>query len=156
MSFLEKIEIIPIGYVKRTTKENDTNNRQIVSKIIINKDLTRSLDGIEEFSHIFIIFWLDKVSKPEKPILHHPRGRNESKPIGIYATRAPIRLNPIGLTLVELMKREENILLVKGLDAYDQSPVLDIKPYPDWKHGELQVVIDFKIPNWLKSLLKEK
>ncbi|MHA2105543.1 MAG: tRNA (N6-threonylcarbamoyladenosine(37)-N6)-methyltransferase TrmO [Candidatus Hodarchaeales archaeon] len=155
MSLLEKIEIFPIGYVKRTSNEDDTKNRQIISKIVINKDLVNGLDGIEEFSHIFIIYWLDKVSKPEKPILHHPRGKKESNPIGMFTTRAPIHPNPIGLTLVELMKREDNVLLVKGLDAYDQSPVLDIKPYPDWDQGELQVITDFKIPKWLKKLLKE-
>ncbi|MFW9930655.1 MAG: tRNA (N6-threonylcarbamoyladenosine(37)-N6)-methyltransferase TrmO [Candidatus Thorarchaeota archaeon] len=150
----EIIEITPIGYVERSSN-NDTRNRQIISKIIINKDLSKELDRIEEFSHIFIIYWLDRVIKPDKPVLFHLSEKQRVRPIGIFATRAPIRPNPIALTLVELIKHEDNILEVKGLDAYDKSPVLDIKPYPDWEHGVLQTIVEFKIPVWLKSLLKE-
>lgn len=154
MSLLKKIEIEPIGFVKRGSSEDDVRNRSIISKIVLNKDLSKALDGIEDFSHIFIMYWLDQIAKPEKPILHHPSRIAESSPLGIFATRAPIHPNPIGLTLVELMKREENVLWVRGLDALDHSPVLDIKPYPDWEHGCLQVIVDFRIPKWLKDKLK--
>jgi len=76
---------------------------------------------------------------------------NVLKSIGIFATRAPIHPNPIGLTLVELIKREANVLSVRGLDAYDDTPVLDIKPYPDWEHGTCIVIDDFRIPKWLNK-----
>ena len=81
--------------------------------------------------------------------LHHTAKILESEPVGIFATRAPIHPNPIGLTLVELVKRETNVLWVKGIDAYDGTPVLDIKPYPDWEHGVCIVVDDYMIPKWL-------
>lgn len=71
----------------------------------------------------------------------------------ILAARSPIHPNPIGLTLVDLVKREGHVLWVRGLDAYDGTPVLDIKPYPDWEHGRLLVVTDFRIPEWLTELL---
>ena len=74
--------------------------------------------------------------------------------MGIFATRAPIRPNPIGLTLVELVRREENVLLVKGLDALDSTPVLDIKPYPYWVKGRWIVVTDYKAPDYLTKINK--
>lgn len=90
---------------------------------------------------------MDKIK--DTTYLHHPGKTVDSKPIGIFATRAPIHPNPIGLTLVELIKREENILWVKGLDALDNTPVLDLKPYPDWEHGVCIIVDDFRVPKWV-------
>lgn len=144
-----KIQIKPIGYIKRSSTDEDDKDRSLISKIIVNKELTKALDGIEDFSHIYIIFWMHQVE--DTNYLHHPGKTQESKPIGIFATRAPIHPNPIGLTLVELLKREENILLVRGLDAFDDTPVLDIKPYPDWEHGICIIVDNYRTPNWLKK-----
>jgi len=97
-----------------------------------------------------VIFWLDRVARSDEPVLRHPNG------LGIFAARSPIRPNPIGLTLVELVKREENVLWVRGLDAYDGTPVLDIKPYPDWEQGRLIVVTDFRVPEWLTRLMEQQ
>jgi tRNA (Thr-GGU) A37 N-methylase len=71
-------------------------------------------------------------------------------------SRSPIHPNPIGLTLVELVRREGNVLWVRGLDAYDGTPVLGIKPCPDWEHGSLRVVTDFQVPEWLEVILEER
>ncbi len=146
---MKSIQINPIGLVERKSREENDKNRSLTSKLIIKKELTNALDGIEDFSHIYIIFWMDKVK--DTSYLHHPSKTKGSKPVGIFATRAPIHPNPIGLTLVKLIKREENILWVEGLDAFDDTPVLDIKPYPDWEHGICIIVNDYKIPNWLKK-----
>lgn len=146
---MNDIQIKAIGTVERISANEKDKDRRLISKIIINKELTKALDGIEDFSHIYVIFWMHQVKETE--YLHHPSKLKESKPIGIFATRAPIHPNPIGLTLVELLKREVNVLSVRGLDAYDGTPVLDIKPYPDWEHGMCIVVDDFKIPKWLKK-----
>ena len=155
----KKIEIRPIGFVKRTSSNEDVKDKSLVSKIVLKKHLTKALDGIEDFSHVFVIFWMHKISNTEKNALQqsswcHPGGRPELPPVGIFATRAPIRPNPIGLTLVELEKREENILWVRGLDAIDGTPVLDIKPYPDWERGRLKVVANFRVPKWLTKINK--
>ena len=88
------------------------------------------------------------MARTEEPILHHRDGD-----VGILAARSPIHPNPIGLTLVELVKREENALWVRGLDAYDGTPVLDIKPYPDWEQ-DLLVVTEFRVPEWLTEILQ--
>jgi len=145
---MNKIQIRPIGFVERKSTNEDEKDRNLISKIVMNKSLTRALDGIEDFSHIYIIYWLNKIK--DKHYLHHPGKTHDSKPVGIFATRAPIHINPIGLTIVELLKRVDNVLWVKGIDALDRTPVLDIKPYPDWDHGICIIVDDFRIPKWLK------
>ena len=155
-SVLEKIEMSPVGFVRRASPDEDERDKSLVSEIVLVEGLGQALDGIEEWSHIYVIYWLDKVSRTEEPIVHFPSTKVDSPPLGIFATRAPIHPNPIGLTLVELVKREENVLWVRGLDAYDGTPVLDIKPYPDWERGRLIVVTDFRIPEWVTRVVEQK
>jgi tRNA-Thr(GGU) m(6)t(6)A37 methyltransferase TsaA len=143
------IEMRPIGFVSRISSNENERDRSLVAKVVLNEDLAPALDGIEEWSHIYVIFWLDRVAHSAEPVLYH-HGDN----LGIFAARSPIHPNPIGLTLVELVKREGNALWVRGLDAYDGTPVVDIKPYPDWEQGHLLVVMDFKIPGWLARILE--
>jgi len=149
----EKIEMRPIGFVSRLSSNEDDRDRSLVSKIVLDRELAPALDGIEEWSHIYVIVWLDRVLRAEEPVLHHS-GHLAAQPLGIFATRAPIHPNPIGLTLVELLRREAHILWVRGLDAYDGTPVLDIKPYPDWERGRFIVVTDFRVPEWLTRIVK--
>ena len=151
---LGKIEMSPIGFVRRTSPDEDVRDKTLFSEIVLVQDLARALDGIEGWSHIYVIYWLNRVPRPEEPIVHFPSRRKASPPLGILATRAPIHPNPIGLTLVELIRREENVLVVRGLDAYDGTPVLDIKPYPDWEQGQFIVVTDFRAPEWVRRIVK--
>jgi tRNA-Thr(GGU) m(6)t(6)A37 methyltransferase TsaA len=143
------IEMRPIGFVSRISPNENERDRSLVAKIVFEEDLAPALDGIEEWSHIYVIFWLSRVVHAAEPELYHHGGD-----LGIFAARSPIHPNPLGLTLVELVKREGNVLWVRGLDAYDGTPVLDIKPYPDWEHGQLRVVTDFKIPGWLAKIIE--
>jgi tRNA-Thr(GGU) m(6)t(6)A37 methyltransferase TsaA len=136
----------PIGFVKRLSSGDDERDRNLLSKIVIDSEFTRGLDGIEEWSHVHVIFWMNRISDKEKKLVH-PKGN-----VGIFATRAPIRPNPIGLTLVKLVRHKGNTLWVRGLDALDNTPVLDIKPYPDWEKGQCIVITEFKTPSWLMEL----
>ncbi len=87
-----------------------------------------ALDGIEGFSHIWVLWWLDSAGPPTA--LHvHPERRRELPAVGFFATRSPQRPNPIALTAVRLLERRGNRLRVQGLDAYEGTPILDIKPY---------------------------
>jgi tRNA-Thr(GGU) m(6)t(6)A37 methyltransferase TsaA len=138
----------PIGVVRRTSADEDDRDSRLVSQVVIREELAPALDGIDEWSHIYVIFWLDRVPRPEKPQLHQPADGP-----GVLATRAPIHPNPIGLTLVELVRRQANVLWVRGLDAFDGTPVLDIKPYPNWD-STLQVVTEFRVPAWLRQHLQ--
>jgi tRNA-Thr(GGU) m(6)t(6)A37 methyltransferase TsaA len=141
LSALKKIEIRPIGFVKRTSSDADVRDKSLVSRIMLKKDLVKALDGVEEFSHFFIIYWMHKISNTERKLVHSG-GKAEMPPVGVFACRGPIRPNPIGLTLVELVKREENVLWVRGLDAFDSTPVLDIKPYG----RPSDIVVNFRAP----------
>jgi tRNA-Thr(GGU) m(6)t(6)A37 methyltransferase TsaA len=145
----QTIEMRPIGFVRRASLEENERDRSLVAQIVFDKDLLPALDGIEQWSRLYVIFWLDRVVPAAKPELSHQRSG-----VGVLAARSPIHPNPIGLTLVELIKREGNMLWVRGLDAYDGTPVLDIKPYPDWEHGHLLVVTDFRVPEWLVEIME--
>jgi tRNA-Thr(GGU) m(6)t(6)A37 methyltransferase TsaA len=81
----------------------------------------------------------------------HPRRRKDLPLLGIFATRTMTRPNPVGLTLVELVKVEGNVLTVRGLDAFDGTPILDIKPFDSWDIAETA-----KVPEWWTKLKKEK
>jgi tRNA-Thr(GGU) m(6)t(6)A37 methyltransferase TsaA len=145
----EMIEMRPIGFVSRISPDENDRDRSLVAKVVFDEDLAPALDGIEEWSHIYVIFWLDKVVPAAEPELRH-QGSN----VGVLVARSPIHPNPLGLTLVELVRREGNVLWVRGLDAYDGTPVVDIKPYPDWEQGQFIVVTDFRVPGWLTEIME--
>ena len=134
------IEMRPIGFVSRASPNEDERDRSLVSRVVFDENLTPDLKGIEDWSHVYVILWLDRVVPAEEPALCHPKSE-----VGTLAVRSPIHPNPLGLTLVELVKRQGNILWVKGLDALDGTPVLDIKPYPDWEQGRFITVFDFRV-----------
>ena len=71
--------------------------------------------------------------------------------VGVFAVRTNLRPNPIGLTLVELVKVEGNVLTVRGLDAFKDTPILDIKPYDYWDVAE-----NIRVPEWWAKLQEEK
>jgi tRNA-Thr(GGU) m(6)t(6)A37 methyltransferase TsaA len=142
------IEMRPIGFVSRVSPNENERDRSLVAKIVSDEDLAPALDGIEAWSHIYVIFWLNRMDHAAEPELHHRDGE------GVFAARSPIHPNPLGLTLLELIKREGNVLWVRGLDAYDGTPVVDVKPYPDWEQGHFIIVTDFKVPGWLTEIME--
>jgi tRNA-Thr(GGU) m(6)t(6)A37 methyltransferase TsaA len=83
------------------------------------------LTDIEGFSHIFVLWQFDRHQDFE--LIGRPPF--DDRPHGVFATRSPRRPNPIGLTVVELLSRENQLLHVRGIDMLDGSPILDIKPY---------------------------
>ena len=123
----EKIEFTPIGYVENDYLEPEYKEEvyQKVSKIVQREDLVDGLYRIEELEKLYILFYFSK-SEGYK-LIHHRRYDGEMS--GVFASRSPFRPNGIGLTIVELLKVEGNVLHVKGLDAINGTPVLDIKPY---------------------------
>ena len=126
-----RIKIRPVGTVENGITQNHRFDADdTVSKIILTPRYARALDGIESFSHIVVLFWLHEIKIKGRAILKvHPRKDPLIPLTGVFATRSPVRPNPIGITAVRLIKKEGNILTVKGLDAIDGTPVLDIKPY---------------------------
>lgn len=101
----------------------------VVSRIEIEPRLTEALDNLDEFSHIIVLYWMDRLVNEPLSMKVHPRHDPGRPLVGLFATRSPRRPNPIGDTTVKLLKIEGNVLTVSGLDALDGTPVIDIKPY---------------------------
>jgi tRNA-Thr(GGU) m(6)t(6)A37 methyltransferase TsaA len=96
-----------------------------VGVLEILSEFEPGLTDIEGFSHLFVLWIFDRSNSFE--LIGTPPCDN--RPHGVFATRAPRRPNPIGLTVVELLRREGRLLHVRGVDMLDGTPVLDIKPY---------------------------
>jgi tRNA (adenine37-N6)-methyltransferase len=124
---LKTIEMIPIGYVENDYLEPIYNEKVYneVSKIVLKEEVTDGLYRIEDFEKLYILFYFSKSKGYE--LIH--RRRYDGEISGVFASRSPHRPNGIGLTIVELLKVEGNILHVRGLDAINGTPILDIKPY---------------------------
>jgi len=148
----QKLNINPIGIVKTKAKGDEIRDKTHLSQIFLDCELATSLEGITGFSHVFVLFWLHQItSKQRETMKVHPRGRKDMPLLGVLATRTNLRPNPIGLTLCELIKVESNVLTVRGLDAYDGTPVLDVKPYDTWDCAP-----NARMPDWWLKLDREK
>ncbi|MFZ5918297.1 MAG: tRNA (N6-threonylcarbamoyladenosine(37)-N6)-methyltransferase TrmO [Chloroflexota bacterium] len=126
------VQMQPIGRVSNPVAwgQKDVRWEEIVSRVTLFPRWAEGLEGIDEFSHIMVIFYLDRARKDGVLNLRtRPMGRKELPEVGIFATRSPFRPNGIGVTTVELLARDGAALRVRGLDAYDGTPVLDVKPY---------------------------
>lgn len=123
-----RVTLDAIGYVRNTvTKPRPRGWERVESSIEILPEHAARIEGIERYSHILVVFYLDvAASAPEKP----ERLTLESgRAYGIFATRSQLRPNHLGVSAVALLGREGCVLRVRGLDAIDGTPVLDIKPY---------------------------
>lgn len=142
-----KVVLRPIGFVKnRIRKRGWRNWEKIRSRIILEKKLAEALLGLEEYSHIVVIFWMHKARRGKKaPLKVMPHGLTEAGEKGVFAARTPSRPNPIGLSIARLVKIHRNVLWVDGLDALNSTPVLDIKPYTGHPRD---LIYKFKAPKW--------
>ena len=141
------IKLKTIGFVKNSVKKPRFGNfANEISEIILEKKFIGALDGINGYSHLIIIYWMDKIKDYE--IKHRPQGNPNVPVVGIFSCRCPRRPNPIGITTVKLIEHKGNKIKVKGLDVLDKTPILDIKPY--WPQYDR--VRNEKIPNWVNKL----
>jgi probable methyltransferase, YaeB/AF_0241 family len=101
------------------------SGREEICQVEVFKEFEEGLKDIEGFSHIILIYWFHQ-SRGYHLLVRTPW---DTKPHGLFTTRSPHRPCPLGLSVVELVAREKNILKVKGLDAIDGTQLLDIKPY---------------------------
>jgi tRNA-Thr(GGU) m(6)t(6)A37 methyltransferase TsaA len=107
-----------------------------------------ALEGLEGFSHIWIVWWLHHSADPPDSLSVRPQRRQEMPEVGLFATRSPRRPNPLAMTAVRLIERTGGTLRVNGLDAYQGTPILDIKPY--LPRGDL--IVEATGPEWLQRL----
>lgn len=134
MSSRKDICFKPIGYVvEGISKKGDPHRKKIkskyeyVSKIRVLEKYKSCLHGLEDFSHIIVI-WYSYLSE-DKDCLVRPMNRDDMPLVGVFATRSPRRPNPVCVSIVELMSINGLELNVRGLDAWVNTVVLDIKPY---------------------------
>lgn len=139
----------PIGYVESEVQSGEQAIWEgLEARIVLDPQWEEGLQGLDEFSHIIVVFWLDRPNEAEVPLKVHPEAEQDLPLVGLFATRTPLRPNPIGLTTVELLSLEGTTLRVRGLDAFDGTPVLDIKPY--LVRGDFKP--DASVPGWLRQL----
>jgi tRNA-Thr(GGU) m(6)t(6)A37 methyltransferase TsaA len=123
----------------------------VVAQIHLHDKYAPGLLGLEEFSHVIVVFLMHRATfRPDEDLVRRPRGRADMPEVGIFAQRAKHRPNPIGLTAVRLLSMEGSVLTVRGLDAIDGSLVLDIKPY----FAAFDRVEDATQPEWVDSLME--
>ena len=149
-----KYLIEPIAFVKNCRKDLiDDDWGNIVSTIELADQIeASSITGIHEFSHLEIIFYFDKVADDKIQYeARHPRNNKEFPMVGIFSQRGKNRPNRLGVTMVELVEVRQRQFVVKGLDALDGTPVMDIKPVMKEFLPKGQV----KQPNWSTSLMEK-
>jgi tRNA-Thr(GGU) m(6)t(6)A37 methyltransferase TsaA len=146
------MEYEKIGIVRSPVKEGvDENWGSVISDIHIEEKYAGGLRGIDSFSHIIVVFEMHRSTwSPDSDLVRRPQGRSDMPLTGIFAQRAKHRPNPIGITTVKLLAVQENILTVQGLDAIDETPVLDIKPY----FPQFDLASGLRYPEWVDRLMK--
>jgi len=140
-----------IGTVK-SARENkdDTNWTEVVSEIVVNEELQDGLIGLEDFSHIVIVYCLSEAEfVVEKHLTRRPQEREDMPNVGIFAQRSKNRPNTIGIASVKLLSVEQNVIKVQGFDAINETPILDIKPY----YPVYDLVENAVVPEWVDKLM---
>ena len=148
---MKEIMIKPIGYVRNEVHEKkDISWGSDISFIELDEAYHTGLKGLEEFSHAIVLYYLDQAQYvKEKHLQRRPQNREDMPKVGIFSQRAKDRPNHIGMTSVEIVSVSDRTLTVKGLDAVNGTPVLDIKPYyPVYDRKEAVV------PEWVDRLME--
>lgn len=149
---MNKIIIEPVGFVSSPVSERiDENWGEVKSKIILKPEFAGALLGLEDFSHAIIVTYLHEANyEKEKHLQRRPRNLKTMPMLGIFSQRAKNRPNPIGITAVQIIKVGNDYLEIKGLDAIDKTPILDIKPY----YPHYDKIEETKVPEWVNILMK--
>lgn len=132
--------LIPIGVIKR--------NKKVFIEIF--REYESALLRLGHYSHIIVLYWFDRNDEPGKrSILQvHPK-RHKGAPLsGVFATCAPVRPNLIGLSICKILSINGNCIEIAGIDAFDNTPVIDIKPYIPRNH--LLSESEVRVPEWMK------
>ena len=140
----EHFRIFPVGMVRKR------DERVIIE---INPAYKDGLMGLDQNSHIIVFSWFHESDTPEKrkTLRVHPR-RNEANPLtGVFATRSPVRPNPISIMACKILSIDGGRIHVDAIDAFDGTPVIDIKPYVP----RLDAISQVRMPGWAKEKPQE-
>lgn len=139
-----------IGHVHSATTQLDAVRHTArgwtaeTSRIHLLPKYAAGLGGLEGYSHVLVVFWIHRAGEWRMPRRHH-----KPPQVKVFATRMPVRPNPIGVSVVEVVafSADTGEMVVRGLDAVDGTPVLDIKPYiPDFDSRA-----DAQVPAWVAA-----
>ncbi len=134
----ESFQVFPVGRVHK---------KEAASWIEIFEPYSDALLGLAGFSHIQVLFWFHKndTANRRKTLRVHPRKDKNNPLSGVFATHSPLRPNPIGLTLCKIKSIEDLQIKIEDIDAFDGTPVIDIKCYIPSSAAEL----DIRLPAWV-------
>jgi tRNA-Thr(GGU) m(6)t(6)A37 methyltransferase TsaA len=141
-------EIVPVGYFRKDEKN---------TWIEILDEYKSGMLLMEEFSHLITLWWITgRDNKDDRSILQvNPKvldGNQETPLSGVFVTRSPVRPNPVGLTIVKIIKIKDNRIFIDRTDAFDKTPIIDIKPYIP----RSDCILNVKLPDHFKSLLEKR
>jgi tRNA-Thr(GGU) m(6)t(6)A37 methyltransferase TsaA len=157
----EKIVLKPIGVVHTKTSDNQIKkeHKGVEAVVEIFPEFEEALEGLDGYSHLLLLSYFHKLRPDQigplkvKPKRATRRGfkLEELPTLGVFALDSPTRPNTIGLTLVRLVKRQGRRLFVAGIDLFDCTPIIDIKPYqPDYQ------VNNYAVPEWYLKIMDKQ
>ncbi len=152
-----EITFRPIGVARTGASDEEVRERgkEIEYRVEVFPEFAEALQGIDGFSHLVVFFHFDRLRPDQLGVLRvQPRKflrrglpLSQLPWLGVFSLDSPSRPNPMGFSVVEFLRRDGRVLVVKGLEAFDGSPVIDIKPYtPD------RVIAGAKVPRWYDDL----
>ena len=129
---MNKFHVFPVGYIRSGITSREEAPRQgrdssVEARIEVLPQYVDAVDGITQWSRLLVTCWLHLADRDTLAV--HPRGDTSAPLTGVFAARSPARPNPVAVYTVDLLSVEGNVLNVRGIDAVDGTPVLDIKPH---------------------------
>ncbi len=103
----------------------DTDENEFI--VLLNEEYASGLKDLEKFKFIYIFYYMHRVNKKVEMVFKPPWAKG--KEVGLFSSRSPVRPNPIGMSIVRLKKIVDNKIYTSGLDVFDGTPLIDIKPY---------------------------
>lgn len=156
---LVEISIHPIGIIKTSFESGmsvpiQSSKSHIIGEVLIDEEFVDGLESLALFSHVILLYWFHRASPPKLKVVPYLDKRER----GLFSTRSPSRPNPVGISIVELLKIEDNRIVFKGADMLDGSPLIDIKPFipefdcrPDANSGWLREFLDQERQSFLSD-----
>ena len=149
---IKEIKMTPIGFVRSSVTERvDESWGKVTARIDLLPEYKGSLLGLADFSHAIIVTYLHLAKYiPAKHLQRRPQGLKSMPVVGLFSQRVKDRPNPIGVSSVEIVNIKEDSLEVRGLDAIDTTPVIDIKPY----FPHFDKIDNPRVPEWVNRLMQ--
>ncbi|MFW9803295.1 MAG: tRNA (N6-threonylcarbamoyladenosine(37)-N6)-methyltransferase TrmO [Candidatus Thorarchaeota archaeon] len=142
---MRTIGIIRTSFESGSSVPIQSSKSDIIGEALIDNEFVDGLESLDLFSHAILLYWFHRASPPKLKVVPYLDKRER----GLFSTRSPSRPNPVGISIVKLLRIEDNRIVFKGADMLDGSPLIDIKPFipefdcrPDANSGWLREFLD--------------